>query len=238
MKYNFLNETKYDSDYFLKLAIVARHNSIILKNNANLLFQNQNQIRHGLFLLYTAFEELQKAIFCMFVHRGYMTKEQILPIFSKHEAKIILFEKIYKSPKGLSIENNEFFLDGMPLRALDFKKLIEENENFGRDYMDKRNDCLYARPDVNGYYSPSVKHDIEQQRTKLNDELTALNALFDLVWKYDFQGIITGFYYYKLSPKNKPASHHVTFAGGQLIERKNFRPSWVDDLGKELNSDS
>jgi len=99
--------------------------------------------------------------------------------------------------------------------------------------MYKRNDCLYARPNVNGYYSPSVRHDIQKQIIKLNDEMTALNFLFEFVWKYDFQGEIDGFYYYKMNPKDKPANHHITFVGGYL-ERRNYRPAWVDELGTEL----
>ena len=234
MKFGFLNEAKYDSDYFLKLAIVSRHNAIVLKDTANHVFQNQKHRKYGLFLLYTSFEELQKAIFCMFAHRGFINKEQILPIFSRHEAKIILFEKIFRSSKGLSIYNNEFSLDGIPLKDLDFKKIVDENLDFARSYMDKRNDCLYARPDASGYHSPSINWDIEIEKTRLNDEMSALNGFFEIIWMHDFKGSFNGFQYYKLIPKNKPNTHHISFVGGKLIKRKNFRPSWVDDLKKEL----
>ncbi|MBM3910793.1 MAG: hypothetical protein FJ356_04005 [Thaumarchaeota archaeon] len=236
MRYDFLGESKYDSDYFLRQAIVARHNSIVLKNNSNRIYKDHQGEKHGLFLLYTAFEELQKAIFCLFVHRGFMNKEQVLPIFSKHEAKIIIFEKIFRSSKGLSIYNNEFSLDGIPLKNLNFTKIIEENQDFGRSYMDKRNDCLYSRPDINGYHTPSIKSDIEKEKTRLNDEMSALNALFEIIWMYDFNGSVDGFQYYKLTPKDKPEKHNITFVGGKLIPRENFRPSWVENLGKELDS--
>ena len=63
MKYDFLKEEKYDLDYFLKLALVSRHNSIILKDTAKLVFQNPKNRVHGLSLQYTSFEELQKGIF-------------------------------------------------------------------------------------------------------------------------------------------------------------------------------
>jgi AbiV family abortive infection protein len=238
MNYDFLKDVKYDLDYFLKQAIIARHNSIILKNNANRVFKDQQAEKHGLFFLYTAFEELQKAIFCLFVHRGFMNKEQILPIFWKHESKIILFEKIFRSSKGLSIYNNEFSLDGILLKNLDFKTIIAENEIFGKNYMEKRNECLYSRPDENGYYSPSVKSNIDKEKERLNDEMSALNGLFEIIWMYDFNGHIDGFQYYKLTPKDKPEKHNITFVGGELIERKDFRPKWVDELGKELDSKS
>ncbi len=233
MKYDFLNDAKYDSDYFLKLAIVARHNSIVLNDHAKLAFEHQKNRKQGLFLRYTAFEELQKAIFCMLVHRGFMNKEQIFPVFFKHDAKIILFERIFKT-SGLVIEDNEFFLDKIPLKKLDFNKILEDNKDFGGEYMDKRNDCLYVRPSRDGYHSPSLREDIEEQKEKLNEEMTALNAFFEIVWLYDFKGNIDGFSYYKLTPKDKPDSHNVTFAGGELIKRENFKPDWVDEFFKEL----
>lgn len=231
MKYNFPNDTKYDSDYFLKLALVAKHNSIVLKDTAKLTYQNTKNRIHGLSLQYTSFEELQKGIFCLLVHRGFMKKEQIIPVFSRHEAKIILFETIFKSKFGLVIQNDEFFLDGKSLKKLDFEQIIKKNQKFGKEYMNKRNDCLYVRPDASGYHSPVLMKDIEKQWAKLNDEKTALNFLFEFIWVYDFKDFFcTHFNYYKLASKD----HHVVFVGTKLKERKNWRPSWVDKLQKEL----
>ena len=48
---------------------------------------------------------------------------------------------------------------------------------------------------------------------------------------YDFKDFFcTHFNYYKLAYKD----HHVVFVGTKLKERKNWRPSWVDKLQKEL----
>ncbi|MCA9819885.1 MAG: AbiV family abortive infection protein [Nitrosarchaeum sp.] len=234
MKFGFLKDKKYDSDYFLKLAIMTRHNSLVLKDKALHIFKDDENSKHGLFLRYTAFEELQKALFCMLVHRKFVYIEKILPVFSDHKAKIILFEKIFNSKKGLSIHNNELIVDGMPLKELDFEDIFKEFENFSKEYMAKRNDCLYIRPTESGYYSPNFKENISKERERLNDESTALNFLFNVLWKYDFKGIVDGFEYYKLTPKDQPEKHNITFAGGELIERKDYRPSWVDGLLKEL----
>ena len=112
MKFDLSNPKTFDSDYFLKLAITCRHNALVLKDSANLAFQNNHSKNHALFLLHTSFEELQKGIFCMFVHRGFMSSSQIELIFIKHEAKIILFEKIFENPT-FSMKKNQFYLDGV-----------------------------------------------------------------------------------------------------------------------------
>src|SRR3989344_8855197 len=139
MKFDLSNPKTFDSDYFLKLAITCRHNALVLKDSANLAFQNNHSKNHALFLLHTSFEELQKGIFCMFVHRGFMSSSQIELIFIKHEAKIILFEKIFENPT-FSMKKNQFYLDGVLLANLDFQKLIADNQDFSRKYMGKRND--------------------------------------------------------------------------------------------------
>ena len=240
MKFDLSDTKSFDSDYFLKLAITCRHNAIVLRDSANRAFENNHSKNHAIFLLHTAFEELQKAIFCLFVHRGFMTPSQIAPIFSKHEAKIILFEKIFHSP-NFYIKKGRFYLDDTLLLDLNFKKLIEDNRDFGRDYMEKRNDCLYVRPDKDGNcYTPSrtlVNADL--QRTDIISKLTALYSFFDIVWTNDFEGDFENFNYYKLTPKGKSDTHHVTFTGtGILNPRKNYKPDWVDEYGKKLTSET
>ena len=172
----------------------------------------------------------------MLVHRGYMNKEQIPLIFSKHEAKIILFEKIFNSPYGLTIDNQEFILEGVPLKQLDLKKIIEDNKDFGQKYMEKRNDCLYVRPNENGFHSPSSRSDFEQEQRRLINELSVLNGLWEMLWKYDFKGKFNGFYCYRFVSKGKPV-HDIHFSGsGFLIKRKDYRPKWVKDVDEQFVS--
>ena len=234
LKFDF-SDSKYDSEYFLKLSIACRQNAGNLIKTANLILKVSG-LRHSLLPRYTAFEELQKAIFCMLVHRGYMNKEQIPLIFSKHEAKIILFEKIFNSPYGLTIDNQEFILEGVPLKQLDLKKIIEDNKDFGQKYMEKRNDCLYVRPNENGFHSPSSKSDFEQEQQRLINELSVLNGLWEMLWKYDFKGKFNGFSCYRFVSRGKPV-HDIHFSGsGLLIERKDYRPKWVKDVDEQFVS--
>lgn len=236
MKYDF-SDLKYDSDYFLKLSIECRQNCGTLIKTANLILKVSGR-RHSLLPRYTAFEELQKAIFCMLVHRGYMNREQISLIFSKHEAKIILFEKIFNSPAGLTIDNQEFILDGIPIKQLDLKKIIEENKDFGKKYMERRNDCLYVRPNENGFHSPNIKSNFEEEQQKIISEISVLNGLWEMLWKYDFNGRFDGFTCIRITKKGKKPIHEISSHGkGVLIERKNYRPNWLkEDIDEQFVS--
>lgn len=234
MKYDFTNDEKYNSEYFLRLSIACRQNCGNLIKTANLI-KKVSGLRHSMFCRYTASEELQKAIFCMLVHREYMKKEQISLIFAKHEAKIILYEKIFNSGSGLTIDNQEVILDGEPLKKLDLKRIIEENKEFGLQYMKKRNDCMYVRPDEKGIHSPSEEADFEQEETRLIREISTLNGLWGMLWKYEFKGKFRGLTCSRIIKDGKPI-YEISATGGILVERTNYRPKWADDVDEQFDS--
>ncbi|MDE1830262.1 MAG: hypothetical protein KGI25_08065 [Thaumarchaeota archaeon] len=81
------------TDYF-EGALTACHNAINLKDSAHQLCSSRNA-HHGLFLLYTAREELEKAVFCLFAHYGHVTPQQIDIVFRSHAARFFsLIESI------------------------------------------------------------------------------------------------------------------------------------------------
>jgi len=234
MKYNFPNDAKFDSEYFLRLSIACRQNCGNLIKTANLI-KKVSGLRHSMFCRYTASEELQKAIFCMLVHREYMKKEQISLIFAKHEAKIILYEKIFNVGSGLTIDNQEFILDGVPLKQLDLKRIIEENKEFGVQYMKKRNDCMYVRPGEKEIHSPSKEADFEQEETRMISEISTLNGLWEMLWKYEFKGKFSGLSCSRIITDGKPV-YEISSTGGILVERKNYRPKWAEDVDEQVHS--
>ncbi len=223
MKFEFIKE--FSSKDFLGMSLECRYNSIVMKDSANLLFKNKSSKNHGLFLLHTSMEELQKSVFCMFVHRDFMKSAQITPVFSKHEAKIILFEKIFENPKFM-IKKGEFWLDGMPLKLVDLDEIIKNNTKISRQYMENRNDCLYVKPVHNGnWHNPSKTIvDIDSKKEKILDELSYLNNFLQIIWSNDFEGDLENFYYYKLTPKGKPKTYNITFSGtGIITEREKYK---------------
>jgi len=215
----------YSSDELLVIAVRSQHNSIVLKDSATELFKKPKSESHALFLYYSALEEFQKGLFCMFVHRGIMKELQLEPIFKNHATKIILFQMLFRNEK-FYVKDSKFYYDGVLFEDLDIKNLPDVKDCY-KKYMQKRNDCLYVRfnDDKTSYDPTEHNTKIEERRLEIHDELTYLHAFFESVWLYDFDGNFSDFDYLKLTPKDKPIEYHFNFSGtGQLHKRDNYRP--------------
>ncbi len=210
------------SDDLLELAIRCRHNAVVLRDSAYKELENESSKNHALFDLYTASEEFEKGFFCLLAHRGFMKNTQLDPVFKQHKTKIILFNMLFRNPK-FYIENGQFYFDGVLFENLDLVAIADADRTIYRDYMKKRNDCLYVRPNEDGTaYDPSDNpSDIETKRTEIIDVLGYLWSWFEIIWLNDFSGNLNDLDYYKLTPKDKPPTSHITFSGsGELIPRK------------------
>ena len=119
----------FTSEDFLEVALRCRHNSIVLKDSAKLLFENESSKRHGLFMYYTASEEFQKALFCMFAHRGIMRPEQIGTIFKKHETKILLFHMIFRN-SNFYVKDGRFYYGDDLFKNLNLKDLANSDPGY------------------------------------------------------------------------------------------------------------
>ena len=101
--------------------------------------------------------------------------------------------------------------------------IADEDRTVYRDYMKKRNDSLYVRPNEDGTaYDPSEEpEDIEERRKEITDTISYLWAWFEVIWLNDFEGDLGNLDYYKLTPKENPEKINITFSGtGKLIPRK------------------
>lgn len=181
--------TEFASEDFLEMAWRCRHNSIVLKDSTKLLLENESSKRHGLFLYYTASEEFQKGLFCMFAHRGIMRADQIRFIFKKHETKILLFHMIFRN-SNFYVKDGRFYYDNDLLKNLNLRNLANSDPEYVEEYYAKRGDCIYVKPNSDGTsYDPSkTPIDVDTEWERIHDELTYLNAIFYLVWTNDFSG--------------------------------------------------
>ncbi len=224
----------YSSIDLLEIAVRSKHNSVVLKDSAFVLFDKPKSESHALFLYYSALEEFQKGLFCMFAHRGIMKESQLDVIFKNHATKIILFKMIFRNKK-FYVKDSKFYYDGVLFEDLDIRNLPDVR-NCYREYMDKRNDCLYVRfnDDKTSYDPSEYNREVESRRTEIHDELTYLNGMFEIIWLHDFNGEFSDFDYIKLTPKDKPIKYETTFSGtGNLIKREDYRPdSFLERFNK------
>jgi len=227
--------SRLTSEDLLELALRCRHNSVVLRDSAYKELENESSKNHALFDLYTAAEEMEKGFFCLLAHRGFMKNTQLEPVFRQHKTKIILFKMLFRNPK-FYIENGQFYYDGTIFENLDLVSIADTDRTVYRDYMDKRNDCLYVRPNEDRTaYDPSENpEDIEKRRKEIVDTITYLWAWFEVIWLNDFVGELGDLDYYKLTPKGKPEKANITFNGsGQLIPRKE-ESYYPDSVKKRL----
>ena len=100
----------------------------------------------------------------------------------------------------------QFYYDGIIFGDLDISAIADADKTVYRNYMDKRNDCLYVRPNDDGSaYDPSNKpKEIESRKEVIMDAITYLWAWFEIIWTNDFEGELGSLDYYKLTPKGKP----------------------------------
>lgn len=204
---------------YLNGAVDCFLNAVRLQDSAKKLCQTSNAY-HGLFLLYTAREELEKAIFCLFVHHGHMMKSQATIIFKDHKVKILLADRIYKT---LSILNGEIFIDNTPLKQLDITKLAKSNMVNYQNYMNKRNSCLYVEPENSGgWWSPKSMKDIDKKKNEISGILCALYGFLLLFGDYDLHGNINHLTLFTIRPSGKPHQTHIQFSStSQIVKRKN-----------------
>ncbi|MEX0596189.1 MAG: AbiV family abortive infection protein, partial [Candidatus Paceibacterota bacterium] len=122
------------SKHWLLGALTARNNAVVLKDSASNLLKSKNK-HHGLFLLMTANEELEKAIWCILVYYRLATAQQITTVFKQHEHKIFLFHLIYNY---LEFKNGEIYLKNTSLKKFDIKKFAQKQKTYVCDYKNMR----------------------------------------------------------------------------------------------------
>ena len=194
--------SRLTSDDLLELSLRCRHNAVVLRDSAKKELENESSKNHALFDMYTAAEEMEKGFFCLLAHRGFMKNIQLEPVFKQHKTKIILFNMLFRNSK-FYINNGQFYFDNVLFENLDLVSIADDDRTVYRDYMKKRNDCLYVRPNEDGTaYDPSEEpEDIEERRKEIADTISYLWAWFEVIWLNDFEGDLGNLDYYKLTPK-------------------------------------
>ena len=157
----------------------CRDNSNRLSTSARIILNDSNGTdSFGFFLYYITYEEMAKSIFCLFVDRGWVDPNFIKDVFVDHQAKIFLFDEIFRS---FEMKDNRAYLGGEMLGQKPLSEFIEEYKSFSRQHRKTTNDFLYVGKD-NTWKVPlfSVPNRINEEE-KIKERITALETIFHMI---------------------------------------------------------
>lgn len=176
---------------YLYGAEASRNNAMQLRNISNTLLKWEGSKQMSVFSMFTAIEEIQKAIFCLFAHRKWMTGSIISQVFSDHEAKSILFHEIYHGT--FEIENNKAILNGKDLTSDNLKLLIKKHKPRIKARMDYRNNCIYVGRAKKWLEPKKTISNPELAQAKLMIELTALANFYETIRDNQIDTMVNNF---------------------------------------------
>ncbi len=170
-------------DYF-EGANHCKTNSARLETSARIILKDDNGTdSFGLFLYFIAYEEIAKAIFCLFVARGWINEDFVNRIFIDHRTKIFLFDEIFRS---FEVNAGKGFLGGKPLGDISLHDFIKFHESIIQEHRDKTKDFLYVDKNDSWNFPLVSIPNVKEEEEKIRKKIEALNIIFEfLAKKYD-----------------------------------------------------
>ena len=165
-------------DYF-EGANHCRTNSRRLSTSARILLKDRDGTdSFGLFLYHIAYEEMAKAVFCLFVERGWVNPEFVKPVFADHKAKIFLFDEIFCS---FEMKDNHAFLGGERLGQKSLEEFMKKYESSNKQHRKITNDFLYVNKG-NIWKIPSVQiQSKKQDEEQIKEKIDTLDSVFHMI---------------------------------------------------------
>lgn len=164
---------------YLEGAENCRTNSDRLETSARIILRDEDGTdSFALFLYYIAYEEIAKGIFCLFVHRGYVTEEFVNKVFQQHHPKIALFEEIFRS---LAVYEKTCYLGGKKLGEIPLDDFIKNHIEKIKYHRRTTMDFLYVNRN-DDWKVPMVEiPDIEKKENEIKSKIRALDLIFEFL---------------------------------------------------------
>jgi len=164
---------------YLEGANHCESNSDKLQTSARIILKDSNGTdSFGLFLYYIGYEEIAKGIFCLFVHRGYVTEEFVNIVFQQHHPKIALFEEIFRS---FEVHAGTCYLQGKKLGEIPLNEFIKDHIKKIQEHRRKTMDFLYVDRGDNWKVPEVEVSDIEKKEHGIKSKIHALNLIFEFL---------------------------------------------------------
>jgi len=157
----------------------CRTNSARLETSARIILKDDDGTHSfGLFLYHIAYEESAKAIFCLFVERGWVDENFVTNVFKDHKAKLFLFEEIFRS---FAVIDGQGHLGGKKLGEISLDKFIEEHSKKILEHRKITNDFLYVGK-TDEWKVPDLKiENILEQEKKIRLKIKGLDTIFEYI---------------------------------------------------------
>ena len=157
------------------------NNHLRLITSANFIFNDEDGTdSFGLYLYYIAFEEISKAIFCLFVEKKWVSVDFIKTIFEDHKPKVLLYDEIFQSFK---IKKGIPYLDNKPLGEIPLEDFIKKHKTHIRLHRNELTDFVYVRPDETDWHLPHNTNDLEIKKRRINSKINDLGNFYHLLKK-------------------------------------------------------
>jgi AbiV family abortive infection protein len=163
-------------EHYIKGKDFAQKNSIHLMSSAELMVGQGNYgLAQSLALL--AYEEASKSVYCSIVALGLASENDIKDVFSKHEPKIILFDKMFKEKISVVDKNVIFKVSGEDI-ARAILNAGKDSPNI-KEHSNRKNAGLYVGHYDHNWTSPNdmTKEDTLKLIKECKERITILYVM-------------------------------------------------------------
>ena len=173
----------------------CKTNSERLETSARIILNDNNGTdSFGLFLYHIAYEEIAKAVYCLLIHYGKIKNEEFIkPKFRDHEAKIILFDKIFNS-NSFSILGGVARFDDLPIDSIQLRDLNKEYSKKLEKHRTETMDLLYVDREEKKWKNPNLRiKDIKKLEKDMRSKILSLHTIYEIIDKSNLEGTLDNF---------------------------------------------
>lgn len=157
----------------------CRVNSGRLETSARIILNDKDGTdSFGLFLYHIAYEEISKAIFCLFVERKWVDESFVTKVFQDHKAKIFLFEEIFRS---FGVYGGHGHLGGKKLGEKSLDEFIKDHKAKILTHRKTTNDFLYVNKTDKWEVPDLLLKNVRDKEKEIQLKIRALDAIFEFL---------------------------------------------------------
>ena len=162
---------------YLRGVRICENNSNRLATSGQIIINDNNGTNaFGLFLLYIAYEEMAKAIFCFFIHKGWITPQFANQVFKDHKPKIFLLDEFFQS---FELRRGVPHLGGNILGQITLNKFIVKHKQKIKDHRDITNQLLYVNKNGNWHIPVRDIKNFSRKKSEIETKTSALATVLN-----------------------------------------------------------